>query len=131
MDEAARANPEAVSWRARVRARKNDSEKGGPFTSLADAMERTGLLREAIENLVNAGAFDSLTTDRRAALWEVGLRYRPGGYQQALPLPVEQDMPGLPPQSQWEAMAQILCGGRPQRWTVVRTPVWLEVAWGL
>ncbi len=84
--------------------------KGGHFTSLADAMERTGLQREALENLVNAGAFDSLSTsslkaDRRAALWEVGLRYRPGGYQQPLPLPVEQDMPGLPPQSQWEAMA--------------------------
>ncbi len=84
--------------------------KGGLFNSLADAMERTGLLREALENLVNAGAFDSLTTgslkaDRRAALWEVGLRYRRGGYQQALPLPVEQDMPGLPPQSQWEVMA--------------------------
>ena len=84
--------------------------KGGHFTSLADAMERTGLQLEALENLVNAGAFDSLSTsslkaDRRAALWEVGLRYRPGGYQQPLPLPVEQDMPGLPPQSQWEAMA--------------------------
>ena len=88
-----------------VRARDQGKEKSGPFTSLADAMERTGLQREAIENLVNAGAFDSLTADRRAALWEVGLRYRPGGYQQALPLPVEQDMPGLPPQSQWEVMA--------------------------
>ena len=92
-----------------VGAREKGKEKAGPFTtpftSLADAMERTGLQREAIENLVNAGAFDSLITDRRAALWEVGLRYRPGGYQQPLPLPVEQDMPGLPPQSQWEAMA--------------------------
>ena len=36
-------------------------EQGEPFSSLADAMERTGLLREAIENLVAAGAFDSLT----------------------------------------------------------------------
>ena len=84
-------------------------EKGGPFASLADAMERTGLQREAIENLVNAGAFDSLTPslthDRRAALWEVGLRYRPGGYQQPLPLPVEQDMAALPTQSRWETMA--------------------------
>ena len=94
-----------VRAREAGQARGNGSERTGPFTSLADAMERTGLQREAIENLVNAGAFDSLTTDRRAALWEVGLRYRPGGYQQPLPLPVEQDMPGLPPQSQWEAMA--------------------------
>ena len=124
-------------------------EQGQPFSSLADAMERTGLLRESIENLVSAGAFDSLQTsaplvketksspplvkggwgdfvtpattapDRRTALWEVGLRYRPikaklektkngkaknGGTQLALPLPVEQDMAELPPQDQWEIM---------------------------
>ena len=35
-------------------------EQSGPFSSLADAMERSGLQREAIENLVAAGAFDSL-----------------------------------------------------------------------
>ena len=129
-------------------------EQGSPFDSLADAMERTGLQREAIENLVAAGAFDSLvqkrpstgsgrtgdpassppfikggwgdfdeplqdrlvepraapgstnTPDRRTALWEVGLRYRPGGAQLALPLPVEQDMAELPPQDQWEVMLE-------------------------
>ncbi|HIM36850.1 MAG TPA: DNA polymerase III subunit alpha, partial [Dehalococcoidia bacterium] len=146
-------------------------EQGQPFSSLADAMERTGLLRESIENLVAAGAFDSLTQvnpstssepalspskgrteeiapdhvfaktniapplvkggwgdfvtpattapDRRTALWEVGLRYRPikaklektkngkaknDVTQLALPLPVEQDMAELPPQGQWEIM---------------------------
>jgi error-prone DNA polymerase len=42
--------------------------------------------------------------DRRAALWEVGLRYHPVGYQQTLPLPVEQDMAQLPQQSGWEVM---------------------------
>jgi len=51
----------------------------------------------------------STTPDRRTALWEVGLRYRPvktkhGGTQLALPLPVEQDMAELPPQDQWEIM---------------------------
>ncbi len=80
-------------------------DAAGPFVSLADAMERTRLQREAIENLVNAGAFDCLVPDRRSALWEVGLRYRPGGYQQPLPLPVEQDMADLPAQSAWETMA--------------------------
>ena len=35
-------------------------DQGGPFKSLADAMERTGLQREIIENLVTAGAFDAL-----------------------------------------------------------------------
>ena len=158
-----------------VQARK----QGSSFDSLADAMERTGLQREAIENLVAAGAFDSVTQkrpstgsgrtgeipptplykrgaregflynsggwgdfaeplhnvgairesplrealsargelvepqvapgstdtpDRRTTLWEVGLRYRPGGVQLALPLPVEQDMADLPAQDQWEVM---------------------------
>jgi len=35
-------------------------DQGGPFKSLADAMERTRLQREIIENLVTAGAFDAL-----------------------------------------------------------------------
>ncbi len=35
-------------------------DQGGPFKSLADAMERTILQREIIENLVTAGAFDAL-----------------------------------------------------------------------
>jgi error-prone DNA polymerase len=83
-----------------VRARERD----GPFSSLADAMERTGLQREAVENLVAVGAFDWLQANervtyddpstgppagprpapgaagasgRRTALWEVGLRYHP------------------------------------------------------
>ena len=97
-------------------------DSGGPFNSLADAMERTGLQREAIENLVTAGAFDLLTgtagtstagttrtagtMGRRQALWEVGLRYRPINTQQPLLLPVEQDMAELPEQSQWETMGE-------------------------
>ena len=82
-----------------------ERDLGGPYESLADAMRRTGLQRKAIENLVMAGAFDSLTPDRREAMWEVGLRYRPGGEQQTLQLPVEQDMAELPGMSQWEIMA--------------------------
>jgi len=96
-------------------------DRGGPFKSLADAMERTGLQREIIENLVTAGAFDALNiaaaaemepekrkgdTGRRQALWEVGLRYRPINTQQPLPLPVEQDMTELPEQSEWETMGE-------------------------
>ncbi len=95
-------------------------DKGGPFKSLADAMERTGLKREVIENLVTAGAFDALTaaaisgdstmskgkTGRRQALWEVGLRYRAFNTQPPLALPVEQDMAQLPEQSDWETMGE-------------------------
>ena len=90
-------------------------EQGGSFKSLAEAMERTGLQREAIDNLVIAGAFDTLDagvaeaeekTGRRQALWEVGLRYRAINTQQRLPLPIEQDMAKLPEQSEWETMGE-------------------------
>ena len=37
-------------------------------------------------------------------MWEVGLRYRPVGIQQPLPLPVKQDSADLPALSQWETM---------------------------
>ena len=80
-------------------------DRGGPFTSLSDAMSRTGLQREAIESLVAAGAFDLLVADRRSGLWEVGLRYHPASEQQTLQLPVAQDMTKLPQQSRWEVMA--------------------------
>ena len=81
-------------------------EREGPFRSLADAMRRTGLQREAVESLVAAGAFDAMISDRRNALWEVGLLYRPVGAQQALPLPTGQDMVELPQLSEWEAMLE-------------------------
>ena len=77
---------------------------GGPFTSLAEVIQRTGLRREALEKLAVAGAFDALVPDRRTALWEIGLRYRPGTGQRTLPLPVEQDMAQLPLFSRWETM---------------------------
>ena len=79
-------------------------ERGERFRDLADAMRRTGLKRKAVENLITAGAFDSLVSDRRSALWEVGLLYQPGGTQQALPLPVKQDMAQLPLMTDWEIM---------------------------
>ena len=51
------------------------------------------------------GSREGRTADRRAAQWEIGLRYRPGGYQQPLQLPVGQDMAQLPLQTEWEVMA--------------------------
>ena len=80
-------------------------ERGGPFISLADAMRRTGLQRENMESLVMAGAFSGLVADRRAAMWEIGLRYRPSNGQQSFDLSVEQDMARLPGLTDWEEMA--------------------------
>jgi error-prone DNA polymerase len=49
-----------------------------------------------------AGAFDSLVGDRKRALWEAGLRYRPKSDQLPLKLPVEQDLALLPALTSWE-----------------------------
>jgi error-prone DNA polymerase len=86
-----------------------EREANGPYTSLADLMERTGLQREALDSLADAGALDHLAATgaagRRDVRWEVGLRYRPVGVQPSLRLPVGQDMVQLPAMTSWELMA--------------------------
>ncbi|MCO7221307.1 error-prone DNA polymerase [Klenkia sp. PcliD-1-E] len=47
-------------------------DEGGPFTSLADLVLRTGLTTPQLEALATAGAFDGLGLTRRQALWEAG-----------------------------------------------------------
>ena len=89
---------------AAARAIVEAGERNGPFKSVADFMERTGLLRQALDNLADAGAFDSLVDDRRAVRWEIGLRYRPVDGQTALSLPTSQDMVALPQLTAWEEM---------------------------
>jgi error-prone DNA polymerase len=44
---------------------------GGPFTSVADVVRRSGLPLAALRTLAEAGAFESLWRGRRSALWEV------------------------------------------------------------
>ena len=78
--------------------------QNGPYTTISDAIHRTKLHREPLEMLVMSGAFDSITTHRRKALWEIGLRYRPQNSQKPLPIPVEEDIPNLPLQNSWETM---------------------------
>jgi error-prone DNA polymerase len=43
----------------------------GPYTSLADVVERTGLPEEVVERLIRAGALDSLGRPRRELLWQL------------------------------------------------------------
>ncbi len=82
----------------------------GPFASLADFVRRMGALpdcgprQEAIENMVQVGAFDSFGLNRRELLWQTGLLYRPPNVQMTLPLPVEQDSTPLADMSIWELM---------------------------
>ena len=73
------------------------AREAGPFVDLSDLLARSGLSREALENLAQAGAMDTLPdfTDRRSVLWQVGAGYVSGVRrgQLALPLPA----PNLPP----------------------------------
>jgi error-prone DNA polymerase len=49
-----------------------DAELGrGPYASLSDVVERTGLSEEVIERLIRAGALDSLNRPRRELLWQL------------------------------------------------------------
>jgi error-prone DNA polymerase len=43
----------------------------GPYRSLADVVERTGLPEEVIERLIRAGALDGLGRPRRELLWQL------------------------------------------------------------
>lgn len=43
----------------------------GPYRSLADVVERTGLGEEVIERLIRAGALDTLGAPRRELLWQL------------------------------------------------------------
>ncbi len=43
----------------------------GPYRSLADVVERTGLHEEVLERLIRAGALDSIGVPRRQLLWQL------------------------------------------------------------
>ena len=43
----------------------------GPYRTLADVVERTGLAEETVERLIRAGALDSLGRPRRELLWQL------------------------------------------------------------
>ena len=84
-------------------------EKGqseGTFRSIGDFLERTGVLEDVALNLADAGAFDTLESNRRQVKWEIGLRYRPVNSQLFLLLPVAQDMVKLEPPDSWQMMKE-------------------------
>ena len=84
----------------------NEHESQGDYKSLRNFMERSGLGRKELDNLVRSGALDFLRRDRRELLWEVGLSYVPVGKQVPLRLPTDQDMVSLKSTSDWEIMTQ-------------------------
>ncbi len=86
-----------------------ERERGGPYRDPSDLVRRTGLKPQAIQSLVQAGAFDGLVSNRRQALWNAGLDVRPGRpgsiVQPALPLTTVEHAPQLPDFTDFERMA--------------------------
>jgi error-prone DNA polymerase len=69
------------------------------------ATTNRGLIsQEAIEHLIQVGAFDEFGMNRRELLWQLGLLYRPPSMQMSLPLPIEQDSAPLDDMSTWDKM---------------------------
>ncbi len=89
----------------------------GPYASLADVVERTGLGEEVLERLIRTGALDGLGQPRRALLWQLrevaaptrgkpagrgaGKRSAVAGRPMDLRLPAT-DAPELPPLTESE-----------------------------
>ena len=68
----------------------------GLYVNAGDLVRRTGLKPQAVLSLVQSGAFDGLTPNRREALWESGLHARPTrNGQMALSLSMEDSVPEL------------------------------------
>jgi error-prone DNA polymerase len=74
-----------------------------PFSSLRDLYQRTGLSREAVENLILAGALDAFGIAKRQLLWELGILERQGRDRLMLECP-EYQVP-LPGMTDWEELS--------------------------
>jgi error-prone DNA polymerase len=85
-------------------ARLKRARSQAPFTSLRDFYLRSGLSREAIENLVLAGAMDCFGKPKRELLWELGILERLGRHSMMLDLPEEYQVP-LPGMTELEEVA--------------------------
>jgi len=100
---------EAASMRV-----EGERRRDGPYRSLFDFVQRTGLSKEATTNLIRIGAFDDLGLNRRELIWQLGLFVggfeqsdlrRPRDRQMRLALPVEQDAVRLADFTAYQRMA--------------------------
>jgi error-prone DNA polymerase len=95
-------------------ARLDAERERGPYRSLAEVVERTGLAEEVIERLIRAGALDSLGRPRRELLWQLREVARPvkgaprgGGRVAGRPLDLRLPAttpPDLPPVTELERL---------------------------
>jgi error-prone DNA polymerase len=73
-----------------------DAEReNGPYRSLWDFWRRNRLRREAIENLIQVGAFAWTGLHERELIWQLGVFYQPLGEQLPLSLPPPEATPEL------------------------------------
>ncbi|MCY3567356.1 MAG: OB-fold nucleic acid binding domain-containing protein, partial [Chloroflexi bacterium] len=64
-----------------------EREARGPYADAGELVRRTGVKPQAVRSLIEAGAFDAVTPNRREALWEAGLSIRPArSGQRAFPV---------------------------------------------
>ena len=90
---------------AAARVIVQEREARGPYGSAADLVSRTGIKPQAVSSLVMAGAFDSVASNRRQALWDAGLATRPPrSGQRTLAASTDHVIPQLDDFSQYEKM---------------------------
>ncbi len=79
---------------------------GGPFPGLAEFAQRTGLGKEALENLAVAGAFAPWFATRREAMWALrGLDEREARGELGRGMPIDEPQPAFAPLSARETTA--------------------------
>ena len=83
-----------------------ERELHGPYSDAGELVRRTGLKPQSVRSLVEAGAFDALTPNRREALWDVGLSIRPARHgQRAFPVATADPPPKFNDFTDFEKMA--------------------------
>jgi len=75
--------------------RLEEEREDGLYRSLWDFWRRTRLGREAIESLIQVGAFAWTGLHERELLWQLGTFYQPLGSQRPLPLVALETIPSL------------------------------------
>ena len=82
-----------------------ERDQHGHYADPGDLVRRTGLKPQAVRSLIEAGAFDALTRNRRLALWEAGLSTRPSrSGQRAFPVQGREAPPRFEDFSDYEKM---------------------------
>ena len=82
-----------------------EREARGPYADAGELVRRTGLKPQAVRSLIEAGAFDAVTPNRREALWEAGLSIRPArSGQRAFPVVGAEAPPSFDDFTDYEKM---------------------------